>query len=93
MVGTLFDFCSLKGNISMISTTRQISVIDVEVDDELDLVDDEYGDNDLAMSEYARVLEINEVEDDESYPEVVIITTQGSFACPLNHFVKIKVDS
>lgn len=75
----------------MIDLVKEISAREIEVDDELDLDGDEYGDNEKAINGYALVLAYAEWYDDDNDPWVTIETTQGSFDMPAGHLVKVKV--
>lgn len=75
----------------MIDLVKEIAAREVEVDDELDLDGDEYGDNEKAASDYASVLKYAEWYDDDNYPWVTVATTQGNFDMPAGHLVRVKV--
>jgi hypothetical protein len=75
----------------MIDLVKEIAADEIDVDDELDLDGDEYGDNEQAISGYALVTKRTEWYDDENYPWVTVVTSQGEFDMPAGHLVKVKV--
>jgi hypothetical protein len=74
-----------------IDTTRNVRAIRIEVGDELDLADDEYGDNEMAIFMFATVEEISEYRDEDSDLWLKIDTTQGTYDFPAGHWIKVKV--
>ena len=74
-----------------IDLCREVVADEIEVDDEIDLDGDEYGDNSLAMSAFAVVKHRVEWYDADNYPWVTFRTTQGEFDMPAGHLVKLKV--
>lgn len=74
-----------------IDTTKRVHVIRIDVGDEIDLADDEYGDNELAMFGFAEVLEISEWKDEDGDLWVNLHTTQGEYGFPSWYEVKRKV--
>jgi hypothetical protein len=74
-----------------IDLVREIRATEVEVEDELDLDGDEYGDNEFAIFGYAKVEKRTEWYDDDGYPWVNFQTSQGGFDSPAGHLLKLKV--
>ncbi len=77
-----------------IDMVKPIYAEDVEVGDQLDFADDEYGWNDEADFGFAEVLSKKDwyaKELDELY--VTLITDQGTFDMPAAHRVKRKIDA
>jgi hypothetical protein len=76
-----------------IDTCRKILAEDIEVDDELDLDGDEYGDNADAVTSYAVVDRIRDKSDAvNSDPWLTFYTSQGTFDCPAGHYLRVKVE-
>jgi hypothetical protein len=75
----------------MIDVCKERYVEDVDINDELDLDGDEYGDNDRAIFGYALVLQRNDIYEDGE-PWVTLITSQGMFRMPAGHQVKVKIE-
>jgi hypothetical protein len=75
----------------MISTCRDKYAEDIEVGDQLDLDGDEYADNEQAIYSYAVVLQRSDFYQNKE-PYVKLTTSQGEFAMPAGHVVKVKVD-
>lgn len=73
----------------MIFTVKNVYVEELEVGNELDLDGDEYGDNEFAIFNYAKVLDLDDVYIDGD-PWVYVRTSQGSFQMPSGHKVKVK---
>jgi hypothetical protein len=61
--------------------------------DEIDLANDEYGENEAAYEHYAVVLKVSDDwPDDDGDLWVTIKTDQGTFNFPSYHYIKLKVD-
>lgn len=69
---------------------RKVMAAHIEPDDELDLDGDDYGDNELAQSSYARVFSFEDAIDDDGDLIVILTTSQINFSCPANHYLKVK---
>lgn len=74
-----------------IDLCKDLVAEDIDIDDEIDLDEDEYGDNPQAMSKFALVLQRKDWYDSENYPWVTLRTDQGSFDFPAGHLIKVKV--
>jgi hypothetical protein len=75
---------------TMLNTCKTIYAEDIEVDDELDLDGDEYGDNEYAIFNFAKVAtKLDTYKHGE--PWIILGTSQGSFEMPAGHTVKVKV--
>ncbi len=74
-----------------IDLCREVAADEIDEGDELDLEDDEYGDNSQAMYGFATVLRKSEWYDEDSFPWVTLKTSQGEFDMPAGHLVKLKV--
>lgn len=74
-----------------VDTVRPKAAEYVEIDDEIDLDGDAYGDNPQASQDYALVEDIEEGWDDDDNPVIVLYTSQGVFSCPSWHKLRVKV--
>jgi hypothetical protein len=74
----------------MIDVCKDRYAEDIEVNDELDLDGDEYGDNEFAIFYYAVVTDRKDFyQNKESW--ITLTTSQGVFTMPGGHIVKVKV--
>ena len=74
-----------------IDTTKPVRAVSLEEGDEIDLADDEYGDNDDAIFYFAVVNEVSEFRDADGYLWVKANTSQGEYDFPASHILKLKV--
>ncbi len=74
-----------------IDTTRNVRAIRIEIGDEIDLADDEYGDNEMAIFCFAEVSNISEYRDDDDDLWITLNTSQGEYSFPAGHWIKRKV--
>lgn len=74
-----------------IDTTRNVRALRIEIGDEIDLADDEYGDNEMAIFYFATVDGITEYRDDDGDLWITLSTSQGEFSFPAGHWIKRKV--
>ncbi len=74
----------------MIDTVVSVMAEYVEIGNELDLDGDEYCDNEYAIYEYAKVLDIH---DWYRYgdPWITLTTSQGKFDIPAGHTFKVRM--
>jgi hypothetical protein len=75
-----------------IDICREVFVREVEIDDEIDLEDDEYGDNEQAVYGFAKVMDAVDWRNDEGDLMVTLKTTQGTYDFPVGHLIKLKVE-
>jgi hypothetical protein len=75
-----------------IDTCRKVYADMLEPDDEIDLADDEYGDNEQAVYSFATVIDTEIWVDSDGDYVVTVVTDQISFTCPREHKVKQKVN-
>lgn len=74
-----------------IDLVKEVYAAEIEIDDELDLDGDEYGDNEQAMFAYAVVQKRTSWFDEDGYLWITFETSQGNFDVPENHLLKLKV--
>lgn len=74
-----------------IDTTRNVRAIHIEIGDDIDLADDEYGDNEMAIFGFAEVDNVWESRDEDGDLRVFISTSQGTYEFPAGHWIKRRV--